>query len=59
MNRLMRLLAVTAALLAGLIGGWAVIFFGYVAYAELFHVFDREGAYAMGVAFGLRRRALS
>ncbi len=40
-------------IIAGLIGGYLVILFGWVAYADLFGVADQDGGKIMGVAFTL------
>ncbi len=37
--------------LGGLIGGYCIIFFGWVAYTDLSGVFDRDGGKMMGIAF--------
>ncbi|MCC7428336.1 MAG: hypothetical protein IT557_15690 [Alphaproteobacteria bacterium] len=37
--------------LAGLVGGYLVILFGWIGYAELAGVVDRDGGKIMGVAF--------
>lgn len=41
------------AFMLGAIAGWAAVMAGYVVYAEMFEVFDREGRMAMGMAFGI------
>ena len=40
-------------IIAGLIGGYGLILFGWIAYADLFGVGDRDGGKIMGVAFVL------
>jgi hypothetical protein len=45
----------TAARLVGFIGGlilgYCIVLFGWVAYTNLFDVIDRDGGMAMGIAF--------
>ena len=35
----------------GLVGGYCIVLFGWVAYTNLIHIRDFEGAASMGVAF--------
>lgn len=41
------------AFVVGAVAGWVAVMVGYVVYVEAFDVFDREGAMAMGAAFGI------
>lgn len=41
-----------AGFVGGVIAGYCVVLFGWIAYTELFDILDREGAKVMGVAFG-------
>lgn len=46
-----RTIAAWLGFFGGLVAGYCAVLFGWVAYTNLFDVFDREGAMAMGVAF--------
>jgi hypothetical protein len=41
------------AFAVGAVAGWIAVMVGYIVYVEAFDVFDREGAMAMGAAFGI------
>lgn len=41
------------AFVAGAVGGWVAVMVAYVLYIQVTGAFDREGAMAMGAAFGI------
>ncbi len=44
---------ILALFLVGVIAGYLAILFGWIAYADLFDVGDRDGGKIMGIAFTL------